>query len=647
MLAGRVSCRSTIAIVLIAGDAFAQPSAVESISSSEIRTAPPNSAASALESLLNSQTQGESVFVDQKDLDPLIEKGGGGACPSAAAIIVYQLMRMFAAQEPDNHPHRAAIAAFAENSALLQGRLTNLQFVDLLRFYGARLEGADVEISVLSARNSPYAQDGNRWGTGKSPDLRDKPDVIRILSYTVTTTAGSFLGRHFVVQRSFRDGELRVVDPNALQKDYRFRVENDSDGMGRVFLRFPAGKNLPVVNEVNTVFEVKVHRLHAKRQFTPTESSPIDRIQNEIDALAARLATSGELRSPRKWRKEGSRFGLPALDLPAEFGGANWSAEKTLEVFRHAGRHDLNLRDVVGGAHGRVLLGCRSPEVRDIVQQVADGEAYIAIAITEPDAGSDYTAMTSKCVKVDGGYRLNGVKRFNARLNQATHVIVFTKSDSGKPRRLNVFILPIDADGLRIEEFKAHGLTGNSYGGLVMDDVFVPESHLIGNEDDGYHVFNEHFRYWRLMQGAAALGTAERALELMADRLKTRRAFGGPIGRFTHLQQPLGEYTIKLKMAHSLAKEAAQKLDRGQYDEADVLISGLKAEGVEIALGAVDAATRAFGGEGYSDLVDLGDRLRDLNGLRIADGTTDVMRSSVVAKVYGKEFWEMAIERRE
>ena len=131
----------------------------------------------------------------------------------------------------------------------------------------------------------------------------------------------------------------------------------------------------------------------------------------------------------------------------------------------------------------------------------------------------------------------------------------------------------------------------------------------------------------------------------MADRLSTREAFGGPIGRFTHLQQALGQCTTELRMAKALAREAAGLLDRGEYKLADPVISGLKAEGVEVALRAVDAATRAFGAEGYSDRVDLGDRLQDLNGLRIADGTTDVMRMNVVRGSFknGEELWKMAV----
>jgi alkylation response protein AidB-like acyl-CoA dehydrogenase len=99
-------------------------------------------------------------------------------------------------------------------------------------------------------------------------------------------------------------------------------------------------------------------------------------------------------------------------------------------------------------------------------------------------------------------------------------------------------------------------------------------------------------------------------------------------------------------MAGALAREVADQIDRGDYEGAHAMICGLKAEGVENALAAVDAAARAFGAEGYSTRVDVGGRLRDLNGLRIADGTTDVMRMETVRYAYegGRDLWDMAIE---
>jgi len=600
---------------------------------------PGGSVTQALDRLQNRDCFPAEVLIVQSELDLLIAKSGGGACPSAAANIAMQGLRVMNGLPPHSNPHKVALEAFRAHPKLLDGRVSNKLLVDLLQFYEKQLDGATLSVTVESAPNSPYATDLKVWGSKKKPSLQFGPDELKIVSYSVSEANGNFLGRHFVLLKKVDGKSLVVVDPTSPQKDKSYRLERGEQGEGRFFLRSPPQFEHGYVNEINTIFTICIHRVGD----SPSSLSLCD-LKSRIDETAAALKTEGKLRSPREWRKRTAEFGLPALDLPQEIGGGGWNAEQCLEVFRHAGRHDLNLRDVVGGAHSRILLKSKTPQARELLQGIVSGEKYFAITITEPNFGSDFTSMESTSRKVDGGYLLNGTKRFNARLEQATEVIVITKSPENKRGKLNVFVVPIDAPGIEIQTLGAHGLTGNSYGGLTMTDVFVPNHFLIGEDGQGRTVFREHFLYWRLMQTAAAIGTAERALEMMAERLTTRYAFGGPIGRFTHLQQPMGQHTTELKMALSLAKEAARLLDQGKLDEAEPLINGLKAEGVEIALKAVDAATRAFGGEGYSDLVDLGDRLRDLNGLRIADGTTDVMRSDVVRQQFGPKFWKMATE---
>jgi alkylation response protein AidB-like acyl-CoA dehydrogenase len=590
-----------------------------------------------LSSLQAMQTEHGDVFVVQNELDPLIEASGGGACPSAAGVIAMQALRCMTGGERHPHPHKVALDAFRNQPKLLDGRVSNKQFVDLLLFYEKYVSNAKLSIRVQSAPNSPYAADANVWASDGKPDVKVLSDEIQILSFSVTEPNGNFLGRHFVLLKRIDGDQIFVVDPTSPNKEKQFTLEAGIPGCGRFFLRYPVEFQRPYVNELNTIFTIRVERNNSA-----TGPLSMADVLQRIDETVLELKKQGLLRSPRDWRKQTANFGLPALDLPGDVGGYSWSAEQMLEVFRHAGRHDLNLRDVVGGAHGRILANSKSPQAADLLRGVVRGERYFAITITEPNYGSDFTSMESTSRKVDGGYILNGEKRFNARLEQATDVIVITKSPENKRGKLNVFVLPIGAQGLTIESFGAHGLTGNSYGGLTMKDVFVPESSLIGEDGKGYDVFSKHFLYWRLMQTATAIGTAEGALVQMAERLKTRIVFGGPIGRFTHLQQPMGQHTTELKMAHSLAIRAAKLLDEGKYSEAEPLINGLKAEGVEIALNAVDAAARAFGGEGFSDLVDIGDRLRDLNGLRIADGATDVMRSAVVRDEFGREFWDMA-----
>ncbi|MEM6364631.1 MAG: acyl-CoA dehydrogenase, partial [Planctomycetota bacterium] len=282
-----------------------------------------------------------------------------------------------------------------------------------------------------------------------------------------------------------------------------------------------------------------------------------------------------------------------------------------VEVFRHAGRHNLNLRDVVGGAHGRPAVKMTSAIAQDAVRSLVAGDAYFAVAITEEDAGTHTKNMQSFATPDGDGFRLTGSKLWNARLQQATHVVLYTRAASGAADKQSAFLLPIDHPGLEIINRYAHGLTGNSFGGLKFENMYVGAEQLIGRDGDGGELFEEHFQYWRLMQAAAAIGCGERALEIMAARIRDRQVFGGPIARFTHLQQPLGEQRTKLQMSLALAREAARHLDDGNHDTAKPLINGVKAEGVEIALDACDAAMRAHGALGYSRDVDLGDRVRD------------------------------------
>jgi alkylation response protein AidB-like acyl-CoA dehydrogenase len=604
------------------------------------------SPAAELSALQQMQSEGRDVFVLQKELDPVIRQGGGGACASAAAIDAIQTLRVMTRQEPLPNPHEAALAAIGRQEELLNGRVTDEQLAELLQQYATNhLQGWRLGIGAAPSPHAPVAQVEQPWSVVEGPNLTAADGELKIITYHVTTADGVTLGRHFVLLKRIERDNIAVVDPGSPTKDRTYSVRSrDENGWGRrVFLVPPANVSTTATLEVDTVFTLRL----AKSEAAYADPLRVNELKQKIDEAAATLRASNELRSPRTWRKTTASFGLPGLDLPKEYGGSGWTALQTLEAFLHAGRHDLNCRDVVGGAHVRPLMESKSPQASNVIRQVAEGKAYMAITMTEPTAGSDYHAIKSTAQKVDGGYLLNGEKRYVARLEQATHVIVFTQPANGKPEGLSAFVLPIDTPGLDRYSFGAHGLKGNSFGGLRLNNVQVADWQLVGADGEGDKLFEKHFRYWRLMQVGAALGTAERALEMMVERLVTREAFGAPIGRFSHLQQAVGQRTTELRMAKALAREAAAMLDRGEGPAADAIINGLKAEGVEIALATVDAATRAFGAEGYSDQVDLGDRLQDLNGLRIADGTTDVMRMSVVAKSYGengRRLWKMAVK---
>jgi alkylation response protein AidB-like acyl-CoA dehydrogenase len=587
----------------------------------------------------------QPLLVSQDELDQLIQQDGGGACPIAAGLIAEQALRSMIGLPLDLHPHRTALRLFQEKPELKAGRISNQRFVELLAFLCNGLDETPVAITKSSAPTSDYEIVGTRWNPADGPDLSVAAGQIKILTYTVTTATGTVLGRHFVLLQKSDGNQISFVDPNKPTKDRTFIVEyrGDSNGPKRqVFFHRPAGLgNANQTNELNTIFTIQL--ITEKPATAEKEEVSVSKIKLKIDQLAILLRKQGELTNPTAWRQHGAAFGLPGLDLQKEIGGSGWSTVDMLEVFRHAGKHNLNLRDVVGAAHGRPLAKSNSAYARRVLNDIVAGKAYVAVAITEPDAGSDMRAMESRAVKVGDGFALSGQKLWNARLRQATHVVLYTLASNGKPGARTAFLLPIDHPGLQIVDEFAHGLTGNSFGGLKFNDMFVGSEYVLGEDGDGGEIFNEHFMYWRLMQSAAAIGCGEAALEQMAKRIRERQAYGGPIGRFTHLQQPLGENTTKLQMAMALARKAAELIDHGSYDAASPLVNGIKAEGVEIALAASDAAMRAHGALGYSSQVDLGDRVRDLMGLRIADGTTDVMRMEVVRSAYGSDLWRMAI----
>ncbi len=599
----------------------------------------------AISDLQDKSVQGNSGFAVASDFKCLIDSQGGGPCASVTAFNAIQSLRRMNGETESLLPHKVILQTYSYLPELLKGRVSNQLLLEAFKFYQGRyLPNLDPDISIEVSPNSIDQSEASatKWNTNKGPNLDITDGELKILIYQVyDPDEGYLIGRHFVLLKK-RESEtsVTIVDPNKPTEDYTYVIKKESDLDTTNFMLERPGSvaSAQYKYTLDTVFTLS---LLNETQTTETKELSVESAKLAISHIAKELKDSQDFTSPTKWRELGAEYGLPALDLPNEYGGANFSAKDMLPLFEHAGEYDLNLRDVLGGAHVRPLLSSNHPEHQEIIRKVAHGDAYIAIAITERAQGSHMRAMNSVSQKVPGGYVISGSKFYNARFSQASHVIIFTQAPNQTSGKLNTFILPMDYPGLRVQQLNAPGLNGNSFGGLAFDSLFIPDSFLIGEDGMGGKLFREHFLYWRLMQSAAAIGTAKGALKQMAERLKTRLAFGGPIGRFTHLQQQLAEHTGKLEMALALARNAADLIDSGKIIEATPLVSMVKAEGVEAAWKATEDAVKAFGAEGYTDNTDLFQRMNDIFGLRIADGTTDVMRSDVVRRVYGQEFWDM------
>ena len=313
-------------------------------------------------------------------------------------------------------------------------------------------------------------------------------------------------------------------------------------------------------------------------------------------------------------------------------------------MFRLCGRRDAELRDLVGAGHARLLTLVSTRRFDPVLSAVAQGAAYCAIAITEPYAGSDLHALATTASPVDGGYVLDGTKQHISRISECTQFIVFAAVQ--RPTRtpsITAFLIPQDAAGLHTETAQPSGLGTVSWGTVHLRHVHVPSTSRIGGEGQGFSLFRRHFCYWRTMMAALAIGSAEAAIDLTATRIKDRHAFGGPIGRFSHLQQAMAHWIARLRMAWLLVESVAEQIDARGWPIADAAM--LKAEALEAAVGATEWATMVFGAAGYDVATGLQKRHRDLLGLRIADGTTDVLRAQVARAFLGERLYEMSLSR--
>lgn len=172
----------------------------------------------AIDVLQDAHLQDQNTFVEQSELDSLIDKDGGGACASAAAIDVLQVLRLMAGLEKLPNPHKIALKSFANSPSLLQGRVSNEQLVELLSSYESYLAGNGVLVSVTSAPKSKYGHDAEQWDGRAGPDLRVEPRQVKLLSYTVTEQNGEIAGRHFVLLQGLSDADIVVLDQCARQR---------------------------------------------------------------------------------------------------------------------------------------------------------------------------------------------------------------------------------------------------------------------------------------------------------------------------------------------------------------------------------------------------------------------------------------------
>ena len=356
--------------------------------------------------------------------------------------------------------------------------------------------------------------------------------------------------------------------------------------------------------------------------------------KKEIAPKVREYERKGEF--PWELYKKMGAAGLLGLRFPKEFGGQEADAVSMGIVVEEEARAgwQIPLSDIMGeilALHGPTHLK------RQWLPEMVKGERMLGIANTEPSTGSDAAAIKTRATRKGDGYVLNGEKQCITGVNEMGAYCILAKTDADRGARgVSMFFVEMDRAGIERYQFDALGWRLFSFGGIVLRDVELPASNLIGEENKGFHYVMETFDLMRALIAVWCVGMAESSLEENIDFAKQRTAFGRPIAKFESVQSRIVEGYTELEAAKLLCYRTLWLKDKGQKITKESAM--IKWYVPQLCFGIVNNCLQNRGAVGYTTECMDEYRLREIRGAMIGDGTTDINKIVVARELLGREF---------
>jgi acyl-CoA dehydrogenase len=370
---------------------------------------------------------------------------------------------------------------------------------------------------------------------------------------------------------------------------------------------------LPLTDEQQAIVELT-------RSFAEREIRPIAREVDEAD-----IETPWAI-----WHKA-AKVGLTGFMLPEEYGGGGFTdtfSQCLVQEELCAGDPGIGNLIASNGffAHPVMELGTPEQKERWLTPLAQTDTPMTSLAVTEPEVGSDSAAMTTKAVKVDGGYRLSGQKTWISNGGSAEFYVVFAKTDpTQRSKGVTAFMMRKGVEGLSFgQPMKKMGQRALVNTELFLDDVFVPDEDRLGEEGQGFYGLMHTFDASRAILGAAATGAARAATEYALEYAKQRTQFGKPIIEHQAVAFRLADMATRVEASRLLVWRAAKRLDAG-LDSAAICAQA-KLVASEAAMFCTWGAVQTLGGWGYSREFLAEKWMRDAKLEEIEEGTSDIQR---------------------
>ncbi len=359
--------------------------------------------------------------------------------------------------------------------------------------------------------------------------------------------------------------------------------------------------------------------------------------QQELAPKYAYWDRSGEFPF-EQWRKMGE-IGITGISIPEEYGGQGADCVTAGIAAEEVARGDFNCGYALieNCLNGEILRYARAAVAKEWLTGMARGETIVAIAVTEPRGGSDAASMETRAVRRGDEYILSGEKSGISMMMAADGVLVFAKTDmSAGARGVSSFLVPTHFPGVSRTPLRDMGERAIQRGSLFLEDVHVPKDYLIGEEGQGFYLVMNGFDFSRVIIALMCIGAAAQSLDETIAYVKNREAFGSPLAKFEGVSFPIAEHATVLEAARWLCYRALWLRDRGSPHAKEAAM--VKWWGPKVAVDAIHDCLLLHGHYGYTQDLPLEQRLRDVIGLEIGDGTAQVSKIVIARELFGREF---------
>lgn len=360
-------------------------------------------------------------------------------------------------------------------------------------------------------------------------------------------------------------------------------------------------------------------------------------VKNEIIPRAREIGKRDNIPSDL-WKKI-CDFGIIGIVAPEQYGGQPGDSIILGIAAEEIGKGDVSLAATLIPNIGSCLILQNGPArvQKEWIASITRGQKLSCFAVTEPDCGTDAAALKTVAKREGDSYILNGEKTSIGWGMCADVAIVFAKTDPREGAKgVSSFVLPLDFRGIGKSKLENMGLKPVSPASLVFDNVHIPGEHVLGQEGKGFQMMTKALDLMRVLNALISLGAAEAVMEETIEYVKQRVAFGKPIGKFEGVSFKIAEAATLREAARGLCYRSLWLRDQGiRYTKEAAMC---KWWSTKVAVEIIHDALLLHGHFGYSAEALIEQRLRDVIGHQLADGTPEGMKLIIVRELLGKEF---------